>query len=56
MESHPIEPGRGSVAGRVLLEGRPIHIADVQADPEYTMGEITQRAGVSYHTWRTAAA
>ncbi len=37
MQSRPIEPGRGTVAGRVLLEGKPIHIPDVQADPEYTM-------------------
>jgi signal transduction histidine kinase len=31
-----------------LLEGKPIHIADVQADPEYTMTAISQRAG--FHT------
>jgi GAF domain-containing protein len=37
MQTRPIEPGRGSVAGRVLLEGTPIHIPDVQSDPEYTM-------------------
>jgi signal transduction histidine kinase/putative methionine-R-sulfoxide reductase with GAF domain len=34
MRSHPIEPERGTVAGRVLLERKPIHIPDVQADPE----------------------
>ena len=39
MQSRPIEPGRGTTAGRVLLEGKPIHIPDVQADPEYTMVE-----------------
>jgi hypothetical protein len=33
MQSRPIEPGRGTVAGRVLLEGKPVHIPDVQADP-----------------------
>ncbi len=32
---HPIRPDRGSVTGRVALEGRAIHIADVLADPEY---------------------
>ncbi|MGB6998013.1 MAG: GAF domain-containing protein, partial [Pseudolabrys sp.] len=31
MQSHPVESGRGTVAGRVLLEGKPVHIADVQA-------------------------
>jgi signal transduction histidine kinase len=49
MQSHPIEPGRGSVAGRVLLEGKPIHIADVQADLEYTMGDIARRTGSRAH-------
>jgi GAF domain-containing protein len=48
MQSHPIEKERGTVAGRVLLEGKPIHIPDVQADPEYTMVGISRRAG--FHT------
>jgi GAF domain-containing protein/CheY-like chemotaxis protein len=48
MENHPIGPDRGSVAGRVLLEGNPIHISDVQADPEYTMVGITSQGG--FHT------
>jgi signal transduction histidine kinase len=48
MHTHPIEPERGSVAGRVLLEGTLVHIPDVQADPEYTMVDISRRTG--YHT------
>jgi two-component system, NtrC family, sensor kinase len=48
MQSHPIESGRGTVAGRVLLEGKPIHVPDVQADPEYTMVGISKKTG--YHT------
>ena len=48
MQSHPIEPDRGTVAGRVLLEGKPIHIPDVQADPEYTMVGISRTTG--FHT------
>jgi GAF domain-containing protein len=31
----PVEPERGTAAGRALLEGKAIHIADVRADPEY---------------------
>ena len=32
---HPLQPDRGSMTGRVALEGRAIHIRDVLADPEY---------------------
>jgi GAF domain-containing protein len=32
---HPLRPERGKVTGRVALEGRPIHVSDVLADPEY---------------------
>jgi GAF domain-containing protein len=32
---HPLRPDRGSMTGRVALEGRPVHIPDVLADPEY---------------------
>jgi len=32
----PVEPGRGTASGRALLEGRAVHIPDVQIDPEYT--------------------
>jgi signal transduction histidine kinase len=48
MQSYPIEPGRGTVSGRVLLEGKPVHVPDVQADPEYTMVDISRTTG--YHT------
>jgi two-component system, NtrC family, sensor kinase len=37
-EENPIAPGRHSGAARAALERRTIHIADVQADPEYTYG------------------
>jgi GAF domain-containing protein/CheY-like chemotaxis protein/anti-sigma regulatory factor (Ser/Thr protein kinase) len=30
-------PGRGSLVARVLLEGRIVHIADAEADPDYTI-------------------
>jgi signal transduction histidine kinase len=33
---HPLRPDRGSVTGRVALEGKTVHIPDVLADPEYT--------------------
>ena len=37
MQTFPQETGRGTVVGRVLLEGEIAHIPDVLADPEYTM-------------------
>jgi two-component system NtrC family sensor kinase len=44
VKSIPIVPEKGTVHGRVLLEGQVVHIADVQADPEYTFVEA-QRLG-----------
>jgi signal transduction histidine kinase len=41
----PIQPERGSVIGRALLEGRMIHIPDVEADPEYTFTEAQRLGG-----------
>jgi GAF domain-containing protein len=35
----PIAPERGSAIGRALLEGKIVHIPDVEADPEYTWFE-----------------
>src|SRR5262249_9253049 len=36
--SHPAEIDKGTVSGRVLLEGKIIQVPDVLADPEYTYG------------------
>ncbi|MGC1353477.1 MAG: GAF domain-containing protein, partial [Xanthobacteraceae bacterium] len=32
-----LSPGRGSIVGRTVLEAKPVQIADVLADPEYTL-------------------
>jgi GAF domain-containing protein len=45
VESVPLERGRGSVFGRVLLECKPVQVVDVLADPEYAMHELQKRAG-----------
>src|SRR6185436_432917 len=41
----PLRPGRGSVVGRSLMEGRVVQVADVLADPEYTYIEPAKKAG-----------
>jgi GAF domain-containing protein len=41
----PLRPGRGSVTGRVALEGRAIHIPDVLADSEYTLTDYQRVFG-----------
>src|SRR5262245_10270744 len=41
----PVEPERGTVHGRALLEGKISHIPDVLADPDYTWAEAQKRAG-----------
>jgi two-component system, NtrC family, sensor kinase len=45
LESHPITPSRGTLTGRVVLEGRAVQIADISADPEYTLTEATTLGG-----------
>ena len=35
-EENPITPSRGTVSGRVILEGKTVHLADVLADPDFT--------------------
>jgi signal transduction histidine kinase len=45
IETLPMAPGQGSLTGRVLLEGKPVHIIDVLADPEYAMVEAQKKGG-----------
>ena len=35
-KQNPIVPDRGTVSGRVVLEGKVVHVRDVLADPEFT--------------------
>ncbi len=42
---HPARVGRDNASGRVVLEGRTIHIPDVLADPEYQATERQKALG-----------
>jgi signal transduction histidine kinase/DNA-binding response OmpR family regulator len=35
IKAHPIAPGRHTITARVALERQIVHVADLQADPEY---------------------
>jgi two-component system, NtrC family, sensor kinase len=41
----PVKPERGTVMGRILLEGKVVHLADVLADPDYTFAEAQRLGG-----------
>jgi len=45
METHPLEIGRGTLAGRTVFEGKTVQIADVLADPEYKFKEGARIGG-----------
>jgi GAF domain-containing protein len=48
LRDHPIQPGRGSVLGRVVSEGKAVHVPDVLADPEHAL--VEQRKVGGYRT------
>ena len=46
MQTHPVHLGRGTITGRTLIEGKPVQVADVLADPEFTFVESVQIGGM----------
>lgn len=42
-------PGRQTVVGRIQIEGKPVQITDVLADPEYTLREAQRLGGFRTH-------
>jgi signal transduction histidine kinase len=45
MKPQSIAPGRGTLVGRTVLEGKTVHLPDVLADPEYVWSESQKRGG-----------
>ena len=39
-ELEPVRRDRSSVAGRVLLEGRPVQVPDIQSDPDFDLRPV----------------
>src|SRR5262249_46278106 len=35
LKTHSVPPGRQTITARIALERQPIHVADIQVDPEY---------------------
>jgi GAF domain-containing protein len=48
--THPIAAGRGTVIGRAFLEGRPIHVRDVLADPEIGLDTLENAKATGVRT------
>jgi GAF domain-containing protein len=52
LETVAIEPGRETIVGRALLEGKTVHVRDIQEDPEYgldgliSLGDFRTTIGV----------
>ena len=40
-----IEPGRGTVAGRALLERKTVHVHDIQVEPDYNLSGLVALGG-----------
>jgi len=43
--AHPIEPSRATLVGRTAVEGRVVHIPDIDQDPEYNYPVARQLGG-----------
>jgi len=58
LRQRTIVPGRDSLSGRVLLEGRVVHIEDILADPDYAFPETAasgRRTGLGVPLLREGA-
>ena len=56
IHSTPVQMDRSSIAGRALVEGRIVQIADVMADPDYTFSPALDSGDFRTALWRSNAA
>ena len=45
LETVTIEPSRGTIVGRTLLDGKTVHVHDVQADPDHNISAAVNLLG-----------
>src|SRR5262245_18852198 len=45
MRERRFVPGRGTVLGRALIEGKVVQIPDVLNDPDYALGDVIKKVG-----------
>jgi GAF domain-containing protein/anti-sigma regulatory factor (Ser/Thr protein kinase) len=46
MEREPVEPNQGSIVGRVVLEGKSVHLVDSQADPNAQLANRSRSGNI----------
>ena len=56
IKAHPIPAGRASISGRAVIEGKVVHVLDIQTDPEYTLEKFNVRTMLGVPLMREGAA
>src|SRR5262245_2542227 len=47
MREHPMKPSRGSVLWRTVQDGKMVHVADVQSDPDFVDSDLARQRSVA---------
>jgi GAF domain-containing protein len=47
MREHPMKPSRGSVLWRTVQDGKMVHVADVQSDPDFSDSDLARQRSIA---------
>src|SRR5262245_42327359 len=47
MREHPMKPSRGSVLWRTVQDGKMVHVADVQSDPDFVDSDLARQRSIA---------